>query len=66
MFARERVQAELRQRVSAGVALREIVGWLRSTGASTSDAVALLEEIGLNRTDAEHVIRAHPAWKPRS
>jgi hypothetical protein len=66
MFARERVQAELRQRVSAGVPLREIVGWLRTTGASASDATELLEEIGLDRTDAEHVIRAHPAWKPHS
>ena len=66
MFAREQVRAELRQRVSAGLPLRENVEWLRSTGASISDAIDLLQGIGLNRKDAEYVVRAHPAWKQLS
>jgi hypothetical protein len=63
VFVREKVDAELRRRVSEHEPLNETLSWLRSTGAAVSDAIDLLEGIGLRRKDAEHVVRAHPGWK---
>jgi uncharacterized protein YjiS (DUF1127 family) len=63
MFVRTQVKAELRRRVTARVPLTQNVAWLRSTGAGVGDALELLQGIGLNRKEAEYVLRAHPAWR---
>jgi len=45
------------------VPLTQNVAWLRSTGAGVREALELLQGIGLNRKEAEYVLRAHPAWR---
>lgn len=63
MFVRAHVKDELRRRVRARVPLTQNVAWLRSTGAGVREALELLQGIGLNRKEAEYVLRAHPAWR---
>jgi hypothetical protein len=56
------VEVDLAHRIESGDSLRECVAWLGTTSTSAAEALAILENFGLDRETAESALMADPNW----